>query len=189
MSCIFENRCLNKHLCFRCFNEKLLKLPEDKERNKNKVVKLYDSVKANSEDSWKDLEEDMVRELKKVPTLSDIRRTRGSGNQWFEKGDVLDMILKLECKERTGNELSGGDKSMSIKKSWLEKATLEAMEDNKVMALPFRFKNDDKNYIIMEAFNITDLVNYLKAYKIDNDIKEQEINFLKEEIRILKEKN
>jgi hypothetical protein len=53
---------------------------------------------------------------------------------------VLDEILNLECKERKGNMLSGGDKSISIKRSWLEKAEEEASMENKISALPFRLK-------------------------------------------------
>lgn len=98
---------------------------------------------------------------------------------WFEKGDVLHSILGIECKERKGNELKGGDKSLSVKRSWLEKAKEEALDENKVMALPFRFKGDRTNYIIMEAEEIISLVNTVVAYQRDNDIKAKEIELLK----------
>lgn len=180
MDCEFENRCLNNDKCFRCFGEKLLKLPEDKFKKKQKVNKKFDYQKANSDNSWEDLEETMVAELNKVPTMQEARRSRASGAVWFEKGDVLHSILKMECKERTGTELKGGDKSMSIKRSWLEKATEEALDDDRVMALPFRFKGDNKTYIIMEAGEIIELVNMLRAYQQDNDIKAKEIELLKQ---------
>lgn len=188
MSCLYENRCLNGHACFRCFNNKLLKLNEDI-IYKGKANSFVDKKKSCSNESWKTLEEEMVNELQKVPTFSEVRRTRGSGNQWFEKGDVLHSILKLECKERKGFILKGGDKSISIKKSWLEKAELEAREDNRIMALPFRFKEDETNYIILESYNIIELVNRLKAYEIENSRIEQELKFLKKkEYDILKNK-
>lgn len=180
MDCEFELRCLNNSKCFRCFNESLLKLPEDKFKNKQKKTKIYDKRKADADNSWEDLEQDMVDGLNKVPTMTEARRARGSGNTWFEKGDVLHSILKLECKERTGSELQGGDKSISIKKSWLDKAEEEAINDDRIMALPFRFKSDEKNYIIMEACNIIELVNMIRAYQIDNDMKAKEIQLLKE---------
>lgn len=182
MDCEFENRCLNTSKCFRCFGENLLKLPEDKFRNKQKKNKVFDKKKAELDNSWEGLEEDMVAELNKVPTMAEARRSRASGAVWFEKGDVLHSILNLECKERTGNELQGGDKSFSIKKSWLDKAEQEAVDDDRIMALPFRFKGDDKNYIIMEACNIIELVNRLRAYQLDNDMKAKEIGLLKERL-------
>ena len=178
--CEFKNRCSNNSNCFRCYNLALLKLPEDKFKRSKK--KVFDNRKAQSDNSWEDLEEDMVRELNSVPTIVEARRARGSGNQWFEKGDVLHSILKLECKERTGNELTGGDKSISIKKSWLTKATEEAIDDDRIMALPFRFKGDEVNYIIMEASNIIELVNMIRSYQQDNDIKAKEIQLLKEKL-------
>ena len=36
MDCQYENRCLNSSKCFRCFDESLLKLPEDKLKAKSK---------------------------------------------------------------------------------------------------------------------------------------------------------
>lgn len=183
MDCEFENRCLNNSKCFRCFGESLLKLPEDKFKAKHKKNKVYDKRKADAENSWEGLEDDMVAELNKVPTMAEARRSRASGATWFEKGDVLHSILNLECKERTGNELQGGDKSISIKKSWLDKAEEEAIGEDRIMALPFRFKSDDKNYIIMEAHNIIELVNMLRAYQQDNDMKAKEISLLKERLK------
>lgn len=184
MSCEFENRCLNSSKCFRCFNEALLKLPEDKFKAKQRKTKVFSHKKANEDNSWEGLEEDMVQELNKVPTIQEARRSRGSGNTWFEKGDVLHSILNLECKERTGNDLKGGDKSLSVKKSWLTKAKEEASNDDRIMALPFRFKGDDVNYIIMEAYDIIELVNMIRAYQQDNDIKAKEIQLLKEKLNL-----
>lgn len=178
--CEFENRCLNNDKCYRCTNLVLLKLPEDKFKKKRQIE--TSNNKKTDKDSWKDLEESMVQKLKQVPTMQEVRRTRGSGNQWFETGDVIDSILKLECKERAGNNLKGGDKSISIKRDWLIKSKEEARVDNKTMALPFRFKDDDSTYIIMQDFDIIELVNLLKTYKNDNKIKDMEISLLKEKL-------
>ena len=184
MDCEFENRCLNTSKCFRCYGESLLKLPEDKYKNSYKKTKVYDKKVADADNSWEDLEQTVADGLNAVPTMKEVKRSRGSGNQWFEKGDVLDQILNLECKERTPNELQGGDRSLSVKKSWLTKAEDEAATEGRISALPFRFKNDDKVYIIMESCNIIELVNMCKAYTQDNDMKAKEIELLKEQLKI-----
>lgn len=181
MLCEFENRCLNTSKCFRCYGESLLKLPEDKFAKKNNKKQTYKN--SNKEDSWNTLEEDMVDKLNNVPNIQQARRSRGSGNTWFEKGDVLDTFVTMECKERKGTELKSGEKSMSIKREWLEKAAEEASHNDRVMALPFRFKGDDKVYIIMEDSDIIELINTLKAYQRDNDVKSREVELLKEKLK------
>lgn len=183
MSCEFENRCLNNTKCFRCFGESLLKLKEDKfskSKNKRNTYK-----NGNKDNSWEGLEDAMVDKLNTIPTIQKARRSRGSGNTWFEKGDVLDTFVTMECKERKGNELKSGEKSMSIKREWLEKASQEASHNDRVMALPFRFKGDNKNYIIMEDNDIIQLITTLKAYQNDNDAKSREMELLKEKLKQL----
>lgn len=182
MACEFDSRCKNNDKCFRCFDNALLKFPDDK-FNKSNSRARNKRVVQSADDSWKDLEQTMVDDLNNVPNIAQARRSRGSGNTWFEKGDVLDQIVNLECKERKANELKGGDKSISIKKSWLDKAEEEASTEGKVSALPFRFKNDDKVYIIMESCNIIELVNMCKAHIRDNDVKTKEIELLKERLK------
>lgn len=176
MSCEFESRCLNNSKCFRCYGESLLKLKTDKFSKKEKTLSYKE---ANKDNSWETLEEEMVYKLNNIPNIQQARRSRGSGNTWFEKGDVLDMFVTMECKERKGNTLKSGEKSMSIKKEWLDKATEEASHNDRVMALPFRFKGDNKSYIIMESSSIIELINTLKAYQLDNDSKTREMELLK----------
>ena len=183
MSCEFENRCLNSSKCFRCFGESLLKLPEDKFKKNSTKKNTYKD--ANKKNSWEGLENSITDKLNNVPNIQQARRSRGSGNTWFEKGDVLDTFATMECKERKGNELKSGEKSMSIKKEWLEKASEEASHNDRVMALPFRFKGDDRNYIIMEDNDIIDLITTLKAYQRDNDVKTREVELLKEKLKQL----
>lgn len=180
MSCEFENRCLNSSKCFRCFGESLLKLPKDKFKKRDTKSTYKDSNKVNS---WETLEDEMVQKLNNVPSIQQARRSRGSGNTWFEKGDVLDSIVNMECKERTGATLKSGEKSMSIKKEWLDKAIDEASHNDRVMALPFRFKGDSRSYIIMESDSIIELINTLKAYQIDNDSKSREMELLKQKLK------
>lgn len=183
-SCEFYNRCLNNQKCFRCYNEALLKLKEEKGKSR----KVYNHKEANKDNSWEDLEETIRDDLNKVPTIKEARRSRASGALWYEKSDVLDYLLNVECKERKGNNLEGGDKSISIKKSWLKKATDEALDNDRLMALPFRFKGDSDYYIIMHPVDIVELVNMIKAFANDNEIKTKEIELLKKELETLKNK-
>lgn len=186
--CEYELRCQNTNKCYRCFDQKLLKLPEDKQKNKNSKTKVFRHEVANAEDSWKDLEQNVADSLKKVPTMQEVRRSRRSGALWFEQGDVVDSILHPECKERTGNELKSGEKSISIQRGWLEKASLECQNTNKLMCLPFRFKGDEQIYNIMKFEDIAELVTMMKAYMMDNEAKAKEIEALKKILERNKER-
>lgn len=186
MECIYELRCLNNKKCYRCYGEALLKLPEDKQRKSKVKKKSHDNAVASSDNSWEDLEATVASKLNQVPTMKEARRTRASGALWFEKGDIVDQIVHPECKERKGRELKSGDKSISIQRSWLEKAKEECMNSNKVMILPFRFKNDDNIYSVMDFEDLNTLITQVKAYMVDNDYKEKEIGILMDEIKELK---
>lgn len=168
--CEYESTCQSSNSCFRCFDFSLLKLPKEK-TFKTPTQKYSTSVKdKRSDNSWEQLENEMVHKLNKVPQAgSEARRARGSGNQWFEKYDVMDSVLSIECKERTGNLLKTGDKSMSIKKSWLDKAREEASYNDRTMALAFKFKEDDFSYIAMRSDDIIELVNKVKELQRENN--------------------
>jgi hypothetical protein len=94
---------------------------------------------------------------------------------WFEKGDIVDTILHPECKERKGNELKSGEKSISIRREWLEKAADECKFEDKTMCLPFRFKGDENIYCIFKNDDIVSLITTMKAYMLDNELKDREI--------------
>lgn len=173
--CEFENRCLNNEKCFRCNNQSLLKLKETK-TFKNKTSNKKELTKDNS---WEDLEQTVVDKLNAIPDIQKARRSRASGALWFEKGDIIDTILHPECKERTGTVLKSGERSMSIKKEWLDKALIEADDNRKTMVLPFRFKEDDNVYAIMKMDDIAELVTMMKAYIKDNELKTIELEELK----------
>ena len=117
-----------------------------------------------------------------VPTMQEARRSRASGALWFEKGDIVDSILHPECKERKGRTLKSGVRSMSIQREWLEKAKEEIKNSNKIMCLPFRFKEDTNTYVIFDFDDIAELVQYAKAYMLDNAVKEKEIELLKAQV-------
>lgn len=186
MECPYESVCLNKGRCFKCYNLSLLKTKDDK-KSKKVPTKSYDYKVASSDDSWKDLEQRVADKLNNIPERKEARRSRGSGNQWFEKGDVVDSILHPECKERTGTDLKSGDKSISIKKSWLEKAKEECINNDKFMCLPFRYKMDDSIYVIMDMDDLASLVTMYKSTLIENQQLEKELLLLKEEVRKMKE--
>lgn len=143
------------------------------------LVDKVDHKTATADDSWKDLEQQVADKLNNIPSIQEARRSRASGALWFEKGDIVDAILHPECKERKGNELKTGEKSMSIKREWLEKAAEECRFENKTMCLPFRFKGDKNIYCIFNNDDIATLITTMKAYMLDNELKDMEIARLK----------
>lgn len=176
MSCNYESRCLNSDKCYRCYGEKLLKLPEDKSRNINRI---NNKANANAKDSWKDLEQSVANKLNNVPTFKKAERTLRSGALPYDTGDVRDSILHIECKEREGTELKTGDKSISLRKNYLTKAKKECEGTPKKMCLPFRFKGDSDIYAIMDFDDLCDLVTNMKAYMDENARLNKEIEILK----------
>ena len=186
MNCEFENRCQNTRFCYRCFNESMLKLPEDKQRQKYKKKTIHNQKTAQADNSWEDLEDQVALKLNQVPNIKEARRSRASGALPFEKGDIVDSLLHPECKERKGSELKTGAKSMSIKKEWLEKAKEEVKHSDKRMCLPFRFKEDDAIYVIMDFEDLADLTQTAKAYIHEEEVLRTENNLLRKEIDQLK---
>lgn len=187
MNCEYENICLNTDKCYRCSGYKLLKTKDKKRENKiSSIINSQQYKTSNASDSWKDLEQQVADKLNNIPTIQDARRSRASGALWFEKGDIVDTILHPECKERKGNCLKTGEKSMSIKKDWLDKASQECMFENKTMCLPFRFKGDKNIYCIFNNNDIASLITTMKAYMIDNERKQKEIDELKSIIEQMK---
>lgn len=183
MDCEYEIRCVNSDKCYRCFDNSLLKLPEDKQKQKNRKTKVKDHRVASADDSWKDLEQTVADKINMVPTMKEARRSRMSGALWFETGDIVDDILHPECKERKGRELKSGEKSISIQKAWLTKAKMECENTERIMVLPFRFKEDDDIYAIFDMEDIAQLITTTKAYMYDNDAKAKEIQMLNERLK------
>lgn len=182
MQCEYELQCLNAGKCFRCSDHKLLKLKKGGQRKTAAFLNSEDSKKANADNSWEDLEQQVADQLNNVPTIHEARRSRASGALWFETGDIVDSILHPECKERQGNELKSGEKSMSIKREWLEKAAEECRNDGRTMCLPFRFKGDSNIYCIFKNEDIAELITMMKAYMEDNEKQRQTISALKKEL-------
>ena len=185
MSCEYELRCLNQEKCYRCFDHSLLKTKDEKKRSNPGRTKVFDAKKSKADDSWKTLEQDTADVLNKIPTIKEARRSRASGALWFEKGDIVDDILHPEDKERTGRVLKSGDRSMSIQKSWLDKAKEEVRGSSKIMCLPFGFKEDPSRYAIFDLDDIGTLITNTKAYMHDNEVQRIEIETLRERIKEL----
>lgn len=193
MSCSYESSCLNYGKCFRCSNQRLLKIKGQKDQQKIAGLLNNNKKSLQADDSWKDLEQQVADKLNNIPTIQEARRSRASGALWFEKGDIVDQILHPECKERKGNELKSGEKSISIKKEWLEKAADECKFEDKTMCLPFRFKGDTNIYCIFKNDDIAELVTMMKTYMLDNELKDKEIqrlkNIINSEVENVKIKN
>ena len=180
MNCVYESSCMNYGKCFRCIEQNLLKIKGQKGQRKTAgLFNAYDNKTAQADDSWKDLEQQVADKLNNIPTMREERRSIASGAMWWEKGDIVDTILHPECKERKGNELKSGEKSISIKREWLEKAAEECKFEDKTMCLPFRFKGDENIYFIFKNDDIAQLITIMKAYMLDNELKDKEIERLK----------
>jgi len=178
--CEYYDICKNNHSCYRCFNHELLNIKGKRHMTRiTNITEPHDYKTSMRDDSWKDLEQQVADKLNNVPTIQDARRSRASGSLWFEKGDVVDAILHPECKERTGKELKTGEKTMTIKKEWLEKASKECEQEGTTMCLPFRFKGDKNIYCIFNNNDIATLITTMKSYMLDNETKDTEIKQLK----------
>lgn len=184
--CQYSSSCQNYGKCYRCNNLSLLSIKGQKGQRKNAgLFNTQDNKTANADNSWKDLEQQVADKLNDIPTIVEARRSRASGALWFEKGDIVDTILHPECKERKGSELKSGEKSISIKKEWLEKAAEECQFEDKTMCLPFRFKGDSNIYCIFRNDDIATLITTMKSYMLDNELKEKEIERLKKRLEEL----
>lgn len=184
MECKYEPICKNSDKCYRCVHESLLNLKGQKGKNKvSELIHNVDNKTAQADNSWEDLEQQVADKLNNIPTIQEARRSRASGALWFEKGDIVDEILHPECKERKGNELKTGEKSMSIKREWLEKAAKECEFSEKTMCLPFRFKGDKNIYCIFKNDDIAELITTMKAYIRDNELKDIQIEQLKWQLK------
>ena len=184
LECEYYGTCLNAgtNKCMRCYDFNMLQI-----KNQKKARAVIDNFsnknERSKENSWEDLEESVAQALNNVPDIQQARRSRRSGALWFEKGDIVDALVHPECKERSGNELKSGTKSMSIKKEWLDKSKEECKYNQKTMCLPFRFKEDETTYCIFEMNDIAELITICKAYMHDNDLKDAEIQALKEQLK------
>lgn len=182
--CEYYNRCKNNTRCLACGpDQRLLKLPEDKNRQKYRA-KAQQNTYTSSDDNTGQTLEDYVRDnLNNLPTVKEweARRQTGSGNIWFMPGDVADPVVLTECKER-GTTDSKGEKSISIPKMMLEKIEQEAKIYNTFPALVFRYKGDTtrKTYFIQEFEVLCDMVHEIKILRHEEKVIRNERDMYKE---------
>lgn len=85
------------------------------------------------------------------------RQTKNSGATMFQKGDVLQDKLLLECKT-----CEKPQKSFSIKKAWIEKNLYESAQMGKEFsAIAFNFGPDEPNYFVIDEFLMKVLIERL----------------------------
>lgn len=135
--------------CHICFNEsRFVPIKEVKQYR-------YDPIKKTKKEGmgFEKLGADKYNQV--VRKAKDIaRRQPNSGAMAHALGDVIteeELTAALtEFKER-GSTTAKGAKTISIKKEWLEKLKWEATQMNReYYFLPFRYKDDDTEYVAME---------------------------------------
>lgn len=172
--CEYYNRCLKNDKCLTCGPEqRLLTLPEDKQRKDSRSKVKSTAITAIDDNSGKTLEDYVRDRFNSLPTVKEwmARRQIGSGNIWFMPGDVADTVILAECKERY-KITAKGEKTISITKTMLEKIDAEAKSQAKYPALPFRFKGDEsaKTYFIQDFEVLCEMVHELKFLRHENKV-------------------
>ncbi len=184
-NCEYFSRCQNNAHCMKCgTSQRMLKMKEDKARKqqqaKTKIVTK--EFTPQSDNSGATLEEYVRDHLNAIPTIKEYwgRRTRGSGNLWFDPGDVNDIVLLVECKERATIN-SKGEKAISITKTMLEKILHESKGTGKYPAFAFRLKNDPsgRTYMVNEFGVICEMVHEIKILRHEYKTKEAEADMWK----------
>lgn len=166
--CEYYSRCQNNQRCVSCGpNQRLLKLPEDKVRQKyeqrqrtgykNKTSDL------TSEKSWEQLEQTIANDLNAVPRFREAERTVRSGALWFAPGDIRDDLLLVEAKDHLIVD-SKGMKTMSIKKDVIDKIIDEAKQTGRYPGFVWRYKGDVERYAVQPFEDLASLVQLLKSY-------------------------
>ena len=167
--------CLNNSICMDCDGESKYK-PERKEftkpEKKRGGQKTEKKVIKRTNDAIKD-------GVKRAFERNKMRLTPNSGAGSI-KGDSISGDLMQEMKERN-HELKGGNKSLSVQKSWLEKLRKEAYSAGKdYYILPFTFGEDEEDVYCIVDYDI--------AMRMYNDIVflKTDVKRLEEEIKRLK---
>lgn len=80
MACSYESSCLNSDKCYRCVNQKLLKIKGLKGQQKTAgLLKSNNTKISQADNSWEDLEQQVANKLNDIPTMVEARRSRASG--------------------------------------------------------------------------------------------------------------
>jgi hypothetical protein len=153
MSCIHSDCAYKDARCHICIPEGRLYKSGAKKAHKEKKldpigkVSKYQKEGMQLEDRVKDRYNKAMGKMKKASSMA--RRTPGSGNKWYDPGDVSTPESLFECKER-GTITAKGEKQISITKTMLDKIKEEAMGTGRFPALPFAFKGESTIYLVAE---------------------------------------
>lgn len=197
--CEYYLRCQNNKKCLSCGPEqRLLKLPQDKQRTQSRAKIRNNAVTSVTDNSGVTLEDYVRDRFNSLPTVKEwaARRQLGSGNIWFMPGDVADSVILAECKERLKVN-SKGEKSMTIPKSMIEKIAEEAKTYNTYPALVFRYKGDEsgRSYFVQDFDVLCEMVHEIKylrhenkSINVEKDMYKQVSEELYKEVQRLKRK-
>lgn len=169
MGCRYEAMCLNgpngSQECYRCFDQRLLRLPRDRARLQRR--KSLSRTQTLGEPRWQQLEQEVARRLNVRLTAREYeaRQNPGSGNVWFRPGDVLHDLLQIECKDGYAPDKTGARKSIRFEKEWLDKCQREALLTHKVPVVMFRFQDDDALYACLPFDELLALIQELQFLK------------------------
>jgi hypothetical protein len=84
------------------------------------------------------------------------RTVAGSGNGKFVKGDVNLREAKIEAKR------TDAPGSISLKREWLKKLEVQAMNERKFPVLAIQFANDNEQYYVIRQSEFNDYLSYLR---------------------------
>jgi hypothetical protein len=163
------SRCVNNGKdCYRCGDH------NDFTFYKEKSSKRSGFRKKKSKKEGMAFQRKVVSAYNKAIDQKVAYETPNSGAIWHMPGDVVTEEALMECKER-GTISARGEKQITIKREWLEKAAEEAFYSNKPMLLPFGFKGDDKIYMVGEFDFFLELVQTIDTLKkrikeLENDV-------------------
>jgi hypothetical protein len=111
-------------------------------------------IRMNNRDISKIQEKRIVKTLKQVQERA--RCTPGSGSYWANKGDVVSEDFRIEAKTK-----AKPSDQITIKKEWLNKIEMEALETRKTPALAISF-GDGVDYFILRAEDFIKIIEELK---------------------------
>mgnify|MGYP001447460306 CR=1 FL=1 len=205
-------RCSNSSLCHLCDGKSLFRDPRQEkiERERNQKERKYKKRKLGMEfeqkvvTSWNKQMNGGKKKSNMLPRIQlpderpeeeaqkpyspprrvkeEARRQFNSGAFWHSKGDIKLEHALMECKER-GTTNSRGEKQITIQKNWLEKQEREAFQEHRdFWYLTFRFKGDDRIYVIKPFDHEMELIYELRKAR-------EEIEKLERRIKELEHRN
>lgn len=163
-SCPYVTRCLNTAQCYRCEHYHLLRLAEDKVRQKRRTRHPGGGAK---QPAWRRFEHEIARRLSSVPTVVEYesRRQPASGALPGRPGDVWDEVVLNESKLRNQHTTAGRTQH-TVKREWLEKVAQEA-GPGKVPLYTFRFAGPSSVYAVVRFDDLLELIHEVKLLRAE----------------------